>query len=138
MRRLALFMLLHFLLLPAFAQEEKASVGTLAASPLGGGAVLETAGGLLLILLLILGLGWLLRRFGRLPGAGKGGISVIGGVSLGPRERAVLLQVGATRLLVGVAPGRVQTLHVLDEAEDTPLEGEFAGQLDSELREGRK
>jgi flagellar protein FliO/FliZ len=34
---------------------------------------------------------------------------------LGTRERAVLLQVGDQQLVVGVAPGRVQTLHVLDK-----------------------
>lgn len=137
MRRLLLFMPLQLPVFSALAQE-KAPVGSLSASPLGSGAVLETAGGLLLILLLILGLGWLLRRFGRLPGAGKGGISVIGGVSLGPRERAVLIEVGATRLLVGVAPGRVQTLHVLDDSGETLAEERFAGQLESEMREGRQ
>ena len=74
-------------------------------------ALIETLGGLALILLLIFGLGWLLRRFGRLPLKGNAMISIIGGVSLGSRERAVLLQVEGTRLLIGVAPGRVQTLH---------------------------
>ena len=136
--RLPLFTALQTALVPVLAQEQKTPVGGLAQSPLSGSALLETAGGLLLILLLILGLGWLLRRFGRLPSAGKGGISVVGGVSLGPRERAVLLEVGSTRLLVGVAPGRVQTLHVLDETPDTPPGEAFAGQLESELREGRQ
>ncbi|MCW8906274.1 MAG: flagellar biosynthetic protein FliO [Sedimenticola sp.] len=138
MRRLLLFIPLQLPVFSALAQEEKAPVGPLSASPLGSGAVLETAGGLLLILLLILGLGWLLRRFGRLPGAGKGGVSVIGGVSLGPRERAVLIEVGATRLLVGVAPGRVQTLHVLEDDGETSAGERFAGQLESEMREGRQ
>lgn len=138
MRQLLLFMLLQLVAFPALAQEEKAGVGGLAGSPLGGSVMMETAGGLLLILLLILGLGWLLRRFGRLPSASKGDISVIGGVSLGPRERAVLLRVGTTRLLVGVAPGRVQTLHVLGpEAEERPQD-RFSGHLESEMREDRQ
>lgn len=79
--------------------------------PLSGVVLFETLGGLALILLLIFGLGWMLRRFGRLPLKSNAMISIIGGVSLGPRERAVLLQVEGTRLLIGVAPGRVQILH---------------------------
>ncbi len=100
----------------------------LAEPPLSGTHLLETVGGLVLVLALILGLAWMLKRLGHLPGAGKGGVQILGGVSLGPRERAVLLSVDGTRLLVGVAPGRVQTLHVLarDAAADS---GEFVRRL---------
>ncbi|MCP3869925.1 MAG: flagellar biosynthetic protein FliO [Gammaproteobacteria bacterium] len=116
--------------------EEGGPVTGLAVSSLGTGALAETAGGLLLILGLIVGLGWLFRRFGRLPIAGKGLVTVLGGVSLGPRERAVVLQVGDERLLVGVAPGRVQTLHVFDSASATAVESpgtEFGEQLQAQL-----
>ena len=37
---------------------------------------------------------------------------------MGPRERIVLLEVGETQLLIGVAPGRIQTLHVLASPVD--------------------
>lgn len=105
-----------------------------AASPLAGGALTETAFGLIAIIALIFALSWLFRRFGKQALAGKGMVSVIGGVSLGPRERAVLLQVGTTRLLVGVAPGQVRMLHVLgqDGGQAAP-EGEFSGQLKREM-----
>ena len=86
----------------------------------------ETAVGLLIVLGLIAALAWGLRRFGRVPMGGRGAVQVLGGVSLGSRERAVLLSVGDTRLLVGVAPGQVRTLHVLGDGQG---EG-FAGQLD--------
>jgi len=101
--------------------EDKSAPAGLGTSPLGTGALMETAGGLLLILALIIGLGWLFRRYGRLPVAGKGMVTILGGVSLGPRERAVVLQVGDARLLVGVAPGRVQTLHVIEGSEDPAM-----------------
>jgi flagellar protein FliO/FliZ len=39
---------------------------------------------------------------------------VIAGLPLGARERAVLVQVGNQQILLGVAPGRVQMLHVLE------------------------
>ena len=114
--------------------EGKGTAGGLAASPLGLSALMETAGGLLLILGLIVALAWLLRRYGRLPTAGKGMVTVLGGVSLGPRERAVVLQVGETRLLVGVAPGRVQTLHVIEEQAERPLEEAVEPPFGSALR----
>ena len=113
--------------------EGKGAPASLGASPLGTGALMETAGGLLLILVLIIGLGWLVRRYGRLPIAGKGMVTILGGVSLGPRERAVVLQVGEARLLVGVAPGRVQTLHIIENKDDQITEAGTAA-FESKLR----
>ena len=117
------------------AAEQAGGTPGVPASPIGG-ALMETTIGLLLVLVLILGLAWLVRRFGKLPLAGKGMVNILGGVSLGPRERAVLLQVGETRLLVGVAPGRVQTLHVLQQG--ALPEQSFPGQLHDQIqREGK-
>lgn len=118
------------------AAADQGAVTRLTDSPLAGGALLETAVGLLLILVLIIGLGWLARRYGKLPTAGKGMVRILGGVSLGPRERAVVLQVGEARVLVGVAPGRVQTLHVLGtgRASSMPDGAEvFSRQLEGQL-----
>jgi flagellar protein FliO/FliZ len=95
---------------------------------------------LVLIIGLIIGLGWLVRRMGRLPTGGKGLVNVLGGVSLGPRERAVVLQAGDTRLLVGVAPGRVQTLCVLSGSENegrAEESSEFKARLNAELEENK-
>lgn len=74
--------------------------------------------GLLLVLGLIVAIAWVLKRSGRFQMAAGGGLRILGGLSMGARERVVLLQVGDTQMLIGVAPGRVQTLHVLDK----PLE----------------
>jgi flagellar protein FliO/FliZ len=79
--------------------------------PLGGGLT-QLILGLVLILALIAGAAWLLRRFLPLRG-GDGAIKILGGLALGARERLVLVQVEEARLLLGIAPGRVQTLHVL-------------------------
>lgn len=69
--------------------------------------------GLAIVVALILGLAWILRKYGRLPGNNLVNMKVIGGLSLGTREKAVLIEVENTRLLIGVAPGHIQTLHVL-------------------------
>src|SRR5262249_2213654 len=42
-------------------------------------------------------------------------LEVLADVPLGAKERAVLMRVGSTQLLIGVAPGRVNALHVLAE-----------------------
>ncbi len=101
-----------------------------APAPLSSGQLLQTVGGLLLVLLLIAGLAWAVRRFGRLPSGAKGQLEILGGISLGARERVVLLKVEDTRLLIGVAPGRVQALHILSGAGSAVAEGApFSNQL---------
>lgn len=79
------------------------------------GSVLGILFSLLLVVALILGLTWLLRRFQGLTGAGGAELKTITALAVGQRERVVLIQVGQTQLLLGVAPGRVQTLHVLEQ-----------------------
>jgi flagellar protein FliO/FliZ len=71
--------------------------------------------GLILVVLLIMALAYIMRRVN--GGGHRLGthFRVVSGISLGSRERMILVQVGETQLLVGVAPGRVQTLLVLDE-----------------------
>lgn len=85
------------------------------AEPVGAASLLQVVLALMLVLGLIVGMAWLMRRMGGLTQVGGGVVRVLGGVPVGQRERVVLIQVGGKQLLLGVAPGRVQTLHVLDE-----------------------
>lgn len=90
------------------------------------------------IILLILIMAWGLRRL-RMPGTpgGASGIKIISALPVGARERIVLLKVGEQQLLVGMGPGHMQTLHVLDEPlpEESGAQavsnfaGSFAGKL---------
>lgn len=80
------------------------------------GNLIQTTLGLIVILAMIAGAAWLAKRFGNFKVGAQGRMKIVGGLSVGTRERVVLLQVGEQQLLVGVAPGRIQTLHVLDEA----------------------
>ena len=80
-------------------------------SPGLGGAFLA----LLLVLGLIVGLGWLLKR---LPGSGfrqAEGLRVVASINLGAKERAAVVQVGGEQLLLGIGAGGVRTLHVLPQ-----------------------
>ena len=89
------------------------------ADPLAMANLWQLTLGMVAVLGLILGIAWLLKRSGRFQMAAGGGLRVLGGLSMGARERVVLLQVGETQLLLGVSPGRVQALHVLEQPLDT-------------------
>lgn len=109
--------------------------------PVGAASLLQVVLALILVLVLIIGMAWLMRRMGGLTQVGGGVVRVLGGVPVGQRERVVLIQVGAKQLLLGVAPGRVQTLHVLDEpiSVNAPAGsgGEsFAERLSTALKKG--
>lgn len=113
-------------------------------SSFGASTALEMVAVLTGVVLLILILGWFIKRVGNFSSTGKGMVRVVGGVSLGPRERVVVIEAGDKRLLVGVAPGRVQTLCLLDNnvtehlPADSDSENEFSNQLDAQLQDGPK
>ena len=72
-----------------------------------------------------------MRRAGGLHGQAGGTLRILGGLSLGTREKLVLVKVGETQLLLGVAPGQVRKLHVLD----TPIAQESLKDSGSEKNE---
>lgn len=95
--------------------ESKELAGSGFSDPNVAGNLIQTTLGLLVVLLVIAAAAWAFKRFGHFQSGLQGQLKVVGGVSLGSRERVVLLQVGSQQLVLGVAPGRIQTLHVLDE-----------------------
>ena len=60
-----------------------------------------------------------MRRTGQFNSAANGEMKIIAGLSLGTREKAILLQVGTQQILVGVTSQHVQTLHVLENNIET-------------------
>lgn len=77
------------------------------------GNLLNVTAGLVLVLGLIAGAAWLVRRFGQFQVGASGHLKILGGLHLSTREKLVLVQVGEEQLLLGVSPGSVRTLHVL-------------------------
>lgn len=75
----------------------------------------QMLGVLLLVIVLLLGLAWLLKRAGVTQGALNGQLSVIASVSVGQREKVVLIQAGQEQLLVGVTANEISLLHLLSE-----------------------
>lgn len=74
-------------------------------------SLLQVLLGLGLVLGAIAATAWLLRRLAPGQVSASGSLRVVGGVAVGPKERVVLVDVGETRLVLGVAPGRVNTLY---------------------------
>jgi len=81
------------------------------ASPVSLVSLVQVVLALALVLGAIVLFAWLTRRF--VPGqAGAGGLlKVIGGVMVGPKERVVVVEVGDTWLLLGVAASGVTLVH---------------------------
>jgi flagellar protein FliO/FliZ len=132
-----------FLLAPGVALALGDKTPTPPPSPVGVGGLLQIVLALAFVLGLILGLAWLLRRMGGVPQAAAGAMRVLGGVAIGQRERIVLVQVGETQLVVGVGPGQIRTLHVLDKPVAVPPTGggpggDFAQRLAAALHRGGK
>ncbi len=122
--------------LPAAAQQVASqTVPGLPDSPISFAGLLQALFGLLVVLALIAALAWLFRRLPLGAGAMGGAVRVLGGVALGTRERLVLVEVGETWLVLGVAPGQVNTLHTMPRPADAaesggaPVEQGFAAWL---------
>jgi flagellar protein FliO/FliZ len=80
---------------------------------LGFGAVLQTVVGLAVVIGLVFACAWLARRLGLQPSRRGGLVKVIGGASLGQKERVAVVEIGDTWLVLGAAPGNVRLLHTL-------------------------
>jgi flagellar protein FliO/FliZ len=129
------------LIFPAAAMAEEA--GRTAAKGLPAVDWVQWSLGLLLVLASIVFMAFLLRRLGNFSRMEAGRFKVLAALSLGARERVVLVQVGDKQLVLGVAPGRVQSLCVLEGEElvrpqtPTPAEESFAARLASLWSERR-
>ncbi|OGS99686.1 MAG: flagellar biosynthetic protein FliO [Gallionellales bacterium RIFCSPLOWO2_12_FULL_59_22] len=82
---------------------------------------------LLLVLAAIVLVAWLIKRINVAQQNSRHLLKVLGGVSIGQRERIVLVEIKDTWLVVGVGPGQIRTLHTLSRAEDGELKVEPPG-----------
>lgn len=95
-------------------------------------------GGLLLVLLLIVVIGWVIRRMGGMTSLGGQSMKIIAALSVGSREKVLLIEVGDKQILLGVAPGRVSCLQTFETPvidSNTPVAGDFASTIKHLLKE---
>lgn len=95
---------------PALALAEEAGGGISAAAHLT-----QMIGGLVIVIIAIVLLGWILRRTQGGLSRGSQTIELVAVRSVGTRERLMLVQVGDEQVLIGVAPSGMRTLHTLRE-----------------------
>ena len=79
------------------------------------GNIIQIIFSLLLVLAAIVLVAWLLKRMNVAQQGSENLLRVLGSVSIGQRERAVLVEIKNTWLVVGVGPGQVRTLHTLEK-----------------------
>lgn len=73
--------------------------------------LMRVISGLLLVLLIIIVLSWLVKRMQSANFSSSKGFQSIASITLGPKERVMLLKVGERYLLMGVGAGSVTLLY---------------------------
>jgi len=122
------------------APNQATDKGPLVTNPIGIGNFMQMAFGLLIVIGAILVMTWLICRMGHVQARVSGALKILGGLSLGQRERVVLMQIGEQQLVVGITPGNIRTLLVLDKpisveaSVQTGAEGNFAQKLQAMLK----
>ena len=126
--------------LPAFAVA--AATAETAPTVSTAGSLLQVFIGLVAVLLLIAGAAWLAKRLGVSQIGSPSLLRVVSSASVGTRERVVVVEVGESWLVVGVAPGSVNALMTLPKGEmpaqgTTALAGNFASKLQQLIEKRR-
>ena len=109
--------------MPVYAMAEETSPGV------PSGTFVQAFLGLAVIVALLVATVYLGRKVWGGKGFGHGGLSIVGGVALSPRERIVLIEAGDTWLVVGIVPGQIRTLHSMPKGslpEGTTVQAPFA------------
>lgn len=95
-------------------------------APVGIGQAVQVILGLALVLAMIVAAAWGARRLQAIRPQGRGHIRILEGLAVGTRDKLLLIEVDGQRVLLGMSPGRIATLHTFS--------GEPASQFEDALR----
>lgn len=102
--------------LAVWAQEQAAE--TPAAAPDMGLALAKTVGGLILVLALLFGLVWILRRVSPAAGAmANGRFRMVAKLPLGPRKWLGLVELGGRLLVIGVSEAGIRHIETIEDPD---------------------
>jgi len=104
----------------AHAQQSTESI----TSPLS--TLVKLAVALVFVLVLFFIFAKLMKKMQVGQGGGSNGLKVVGALSLGPRERIVVVQAGSEQILLGVTSTQINKLHILGD----PLGSGVASEAD--------
>lgn len=95
--------------------------------------------GLFFVIALIIVVAWGVRRFSTLHASGGRHIKVLSATAIGARERLALVEVGDKRILIGVTPQQINTLHVFakEDISDERETSDFARKLQEIMKKGK-
>ncbi|MFN3164993.1 MAG: flagellar biosynthetic protein FliO [Pseudohongiellaceae bacterium] len=99
----------------------RAAEATPAASPvsvLDTGSLVQMLLALGVVIVLIVGLSFAIRKFNMFAAGSSAHIRIVGGLALSNKDRLLLVQVGNEQLLISASPGRVNMVHEMREPVD--------------------
>jgi flagellar protein FliO/FliZ len=109
---------------PAATPEQQAALaGARPAAPIAmqpptaGGSLLQTTLSLIVVLAVLVGLAWVLKRYGPKTVTGSANVKLVGALSVGARERILVVEVGEQWIVVGASPGRMNALATMPRQE---------------------
>lgn len=88
-----------------------------AQAPSAAGSLFQTVLSLGFVIALLVGLAWLLKRFGPKHITGGTTVKLVGALSVGARERILVVEVGEQWIVVGASPGRMNALATMPRQE---------------------
>ena len=109
----------------AGARATAPGAGLAAQAPSAAGSLVQTVLSLGFVIALLVGLAWLLKRFGPKHITGGTKVKLVGALSVGARERILVVEVGEQWIVVGASPGRMNALATMPRQESD--EAELAG-----------
>ena len=80
-------------------------------APVAAAQAVQVVVGLCVVLGMIVAAAWVARRLQAIRPQGSGHIRIIEGMALGTRDKLLLVEVDGRRVLLGLSPGRIATLH---------------------------
>ncbi|WGG51677.1 flagellar biosynthetic protein FliO [Rugamonas sp. DEMB1] len=106
--------------LPAAAQALP-SASSSPSSPSSAGSLLQTTLALAFVLALLVGLAWLLKRYGPKSMGSSSAVRLVGSLSVGTRERILVVEVGEQWIVVGASPGRMNALATMPRQQQDEI-----------------
>jgi flagellar protein FliO/FliZ len=85
-------------------------------SPVSISYILQILSSFIAVILFILVIAWLMKKSGRFGVSNNKVINIVSSMSLGMREKIVVVNVEGVNIVIGVAPGQIRTLYVMGES----------------------
>jgi flagellar protein FliO/FliZ len=116
---IALLLLATLFCSTAFGADAAATPSAASYSP--AGQIMKMIIGLMVVLVMIFVVAWVARNYMGFNPTQNATLKTVAGVLVGQKERVVLIQVGERQVLIGVAPGQINLLHVIEKGEEVTV-----------------